>query len=224
MAGVLQCILFYGATADAVCSASRTFATGKKGRLVTAGESDATFISVHMAESDWVVIELAGSQAVNLDNEWELNSLREYYLFVSRVLWCPGFFVFIADLDYWGYEFFAQGQVFDCFLQEDNEEWAPAGFEGADCSGKVEVLVEQVPSLEPSVVAPYLVRRAAWEVSERLGSELQPAREGDEFDLFDQHAAVDFLRALGISARFGGGYFSVDSPVHCTFGRSQQRI
>src|SRR5205809_1054125 len=102
MATKLQYILFYGTTADAVCGASRSLGFGQSRLQLAAGSPD-TFLKVYTEHNNWVVAESGESSTVDLDNEWELAKLREYYLFVSKVLWCPGFFVFIADFGYWGY-------------------------------------------------------------------------------------------------------------------------
>src|SRR5687768_8202430 len=149
MTARLQHILFYGTTADPVCSALGSFRTGGR-RLLSADASSDAFIRVYREDNNWVVAEPTESALVDLANEWELSRRRELYLFVSKVLWCSGFFVFISDWGYWGYEFFANGQVLDHFLQEENEDYAPAGLRAADCSGNIALLMKHFPFLEAS--------------------------------------------------------------------------
>src|SRR5207237_6867792 len=125
---------------------------------------------------------------------------------------------------YWGYEFFANGQALDHFLQEADEDLAPAGLRGGDYSGNVALLAQHLPFLEASILAPYLVRRYTWEWAENLGSELQTAREGDEFDRFDEHLVLDFLRTLGVRVHLMNGHFVLNYATCCIISVTENSV
>ena len=146
---MLRYNLFYKTTGDAVCGALKSFYARRGKPLQLAGPEDKR-IDVHGQDNNWVV--------VALDGGWEWNERREAHLFVSQRLWCPGFLVFVYDGDYWGYEFFANGQVLDHYVQQADDGDAPIGFPGEDCLGNAEVLVQHLPFLKRSEIAPYLVQ------------------------------------------------------------------
>jgi len=172
----------------------------KEGRPLQSTGQDCQRIDFYQECDSWVV--------VSLDRGWEWKERREAQISVSRRLWCPGFLVFVYDGNYWGYEFFAHGKVFDHFVQE--AVGPSVGFPGEDCRGKPELIVEHIPSLQAEDFVPYLVQMHDWVVPE--GANI-PARPGDEFGRFEECAVVDFLRMLGVPIRLQEGYVCPQTPV-----------
>jgi hypothetical protein len=198
--------LYHAVTGGAVCGALKSF-YAHRGRPVQSFGPENKRISVHDAEGNWVVVEL--------DSGWEWKERREAQLFVSKRLWCPGFLIFTYDGDYWGYEFFDQGEVLDQFVQQQDE--ADKWFPGAETNGKPDVLVEHLRFLDIAVVAPYLVQRPSYGVPPGLEGKVRP---GDEFQRFDECAVVDFLRALGVSVQLRDDYVLVQTRTYCSLWRT----
>jgi len=150
-------------------------------------------INFYREHNGWVVVEL------DLGWEWEVS--RAVQLAVSDALGCPGFLVFVYDGDYWGYEFFDRGEAIDHFVQQSPGE--PVGFPGRDCRGNPFVLAERMPFLKVDDIAPYLVQKPEWPMSDELNI---PARPGDQSPRFGELAVLDFLRMLGVQTQFRSGY------------------
>jgi len=150
-------------------------------------------INFYREDNGWV--------AAELDRGWEWEIRREVQLVVSDALGCPGFLVFVYDGDYWGYEFFDRGVAVDHFVQKPTGE--PVGFPGRDCRGNPFVLAERLPFLKVDDIAPYLVQKPEWPMSDELNV---PARAGDGWPRFDELAVLDFLRMLGVQTQVRGGY------------------
>jgi hypothetical protein len=175
---------------------------GEAGRY--SGGCEHERIDFHQEDGGWVV--------VSLDGGWERDERREAQLFVSRRLWCPGLVVFVYDGDYWGYELFDHGEVFDHFIQESagSAAWFPG-----DSRGNAQVVVEHLPFLKTDDVAAYLVQKHDWVVP--AGADV-PARPGDQFRRFDECAVLDFLRMLGLRVGLQDGRVRLQSPVlHSAF-------
>ena len=87
------------------------------------------------------------------------------------------------------------------------------------------LLTQQFPWVRPEDVAPYLVQspttinEAGCEDADLAEYDrlTVPARPGDEFRRFDECAALDFLRLLGIRAELRDHYVTLRSPVYRTF-------
>ena len=148
-----------------------------------------------------------GWTAADLHRAWaHWPEHREALRFVSRSLGCPAFLVFVFDGDYWGYEFVADGDPIDHFVQWPEPDWIP--FPGEDGRGHAERIVERLPFLRKEEIAPYLVQRD-------MGSHLDddpmdvPARPGDEFRRFDECAVLDFLRMLGVDIQLRDHYVTL---------------
>lgn len=157
--------------------------------------------------------------------------IRERHLFVSRMLRCAGFFIFEYDGDYWGYEFFDNGEVLDRFTS--NASYRDY-FEGRDCRGDPGVLAEKLPFLNIGDIGPYLVRlpdceTVTGEEYDRLRGETDVfPRPGDQYRRWDECAVLNFIRALGIAGDFTGkwGSFEFSMPQYAEidsgdFGREQ---
>lgn len=192
--------LFHGTTAAAVYGTYVSFYE-QRGRPLQSAGTEWQAIDFHQENNGWVV--------VALDGGWEWKERREAQFFVSRRLWCPGFLVFVYDGDYWGYEFFDQGEALDHFVQEGTGQ--PIGFPGEDCRGRPEVISEHLPFLRAEDVAPYLVQMNDWAIPEGMDV---PARPGDEFRRFEECAVLDFLRMLGVCVHLQDAYVRVQSPVY----------
>lgn len=195
----LRYTLFHGVTAAAVYGAFVAFYE-QRGRPLQESGNDAERLDFYRESGDWVV--------VSLDGGWEMKERREANLFVSRRLWCPGFFVFVYDGDYWGYEFFHHGDALDQFVQEEVE--GPNWFPDRDSRGNAAVVVERLPFLCADNIAPYLVQKRDWVIPDGMDI---PARDGDQFSRFDECAVLDFLRMLGVLVDLRGSYVEVQSPV-----------
>lgn len=155
-------------------------------------------LDLHEVDQDWVCLRLG------IGWEWELR--RGAYLHVSRELSCPGFFVFVYDSDFWGYEFFHQGDVADHFMQDPNtQSWFP----GFPCTGNPELIAGRVPGLDPGEFRPYLIQHPRFDEfpdniqrwRERDRRDVK-ARPGDLYTRFHGCAVVDFIRFLGVRAEF----------------------
>lgn len=204
---MLRYYLFHGVTGETVCTALKSFY--KSFNIARDKPSEATgwnwdSIDVHAADNDWVVVEL--------DRGWEWEKRREAQLFVSKRLWCAGFLVFVYDGDYWGYEFFDHGEVFDHFVQDKEE--ASQWFKGEDCIGKAELLAEHLPFLDIHDIAPYLIQEPEHGPErEALQCKVRP---DDEFSRFDECAVLDFLRAIGVNVELQDDYVTLPSPTTCS--------
>lgn len=191
--------VFRHTTASAVYGAYLSFYESR-GRPLQVTGADWQRIDFHREIDDWVV--------VSLDGGWEWKERRELQLSVSSRLWCPGFLIFVYDGDYWGYEFFDHGEVFDRFVQEATGE--PIGFPNANCRERPDVLASHLPHLRARDIAPYLVQKHDFAIPEGMDVS---ARPGDEFRRFDECGVLDFLRMLGVDVVLQGGYVQVRSPV-----------
>ncbi len=182
-----------------------------------------------------------------MDSGWEWEIRRAALLFVSQRLDCAGFLVFVYDGDYWGYEFFNRGVALDHFVQaEEWDEGYPITWFEEDCAGDANVVARELPHLEVSDIAPYLMRDPLWatatEAEKRWNAEERmdernphsegrweaqkllnvPAREGDEFSRFEECAALDFLRMLGVRVELRERYVTFLSPKYRSFWISDQ--
>jgi len=167
-------------------------------------------IDIHEADNEWVV--------VNLDTGWERNERRDASLFVSKRLWCPGFFVLVYDF-FWGYELFDRGEIFDHFIQWPDEEEAPWLFPGEDRRGNVDVVAQHLPFLDMSVIAPYIQQQSfdySWEHRADPHARGGKVHPNDEFQRYETYVVLDFLRALGIHVGFVDNIVTLDSPIVCT--------
>jgi hypothetical protein len=181
---------------------------------------------VHEQDNRWVLVDLPMAW-----RQW--NLWRDAQLHVSSELACAGFLVFVYDGDYWGYEFFRNGQSLDQFVQVDDccdgADWFP----GRDITGNPRLLADELPQLSQEVLISYLVRDplwASWEgipdddfdgERQRRWSELKRldvvVREGDEFTRFHECAALNFVRYLGVSVTLEHHYVTWKSPVRRSF-------
>lgn len=196
---MLRYQLFRDTTAAAVYGAYVSFYT-KRGRLLQPAGMDFERIDFHHEENGWVV--------VDLDGGWEWKERREAQLLVSRQLCCAGFLVFVYDGDYWGYEFFDQGEVLDHFVQESTD--APIGFAMGDCRGNPAMLAARLPPLRAEDIAPYLVQKHAWAKPDGMD---RPARASDQYRRFDECAVLDFLRMLGVRVGVQDEYVRLPTPI-----------
>jgi hypothetical protein len=192
--------LSHGTTAAAVYGAYVSL-YAQRGRPLQLAGDEARRMDFYHENNGWVV--------VALDGGWEWKDRREVELSVSRRLGCPGFLVFVYDGDYWGYEFFNQGEVFDHFVQEDTGK--PIGFPGADCRGRPEVVAGHMPFLREEDIARCLVQKHEWVIPTGMDF---PARPSDEFRRFDECAVLDFLRILGVRVGLQEGYVEQDGPLY----------
>lgn len=193
--------LFHGVTAAEVYGAYVSF-YAERGRPLQDVGKESQQLDFYESAGGWVV--------VSLDGGWEWKERREAQLAASRRLWCPGFLVFVYDGDYWGYELFDHGEAVDHFVQEADRQvcnWFP----DEDCRGNAAVVVEHLPFLRIDDVTPYLVQSHNHARPEGLNV---PARPGDEFRRFDECAAVDFLRMLGVRVHLPDRYVRVQSPLY----------
>ncbi len=197
---MLRYNLFHGTTAAVVYGAYASFYE-QRGRPFKLSGEETQRLDFYQENNGWVV--------VSLDRGWEWKERRHAQTFASQRLWCPGFLVFVYDGDYWGYEFFDHGEVFDHFVQESSSE--PIGFPEADCRGKAEVVAEHLPFLQVEDIAPYLVQKYDWVIQAGINV---PARPGDEFRRFEECAVLDFLRMLGVRVALQGGAVRVDGSVY----------
>jgi len=199
----LRYYLFYGVASGDVGGALQAFyaVRGRPLQKTLAGTvpSDLS-LYIYTADNNWVVVEL--------DSGWEWKERREAQLFVSERLYCPSLLIFVYDGDYWGYEFLDQGKVLDHFVQQQDQ--ADQWFPGQDCSGKPEVLVQHLPFLNFSVIAPYLKQKPSYGNPPELKGKVHPH---DEFDRFDECAVLDFLRALGVRVGLQDGYVMLNSSL-----------
>jgi hypothetical protein len=192
--------LFHDTTAAAVYGAFVSFYQ-KRGRPLQLSHDDSDGYRFYREHNGWVV--------VDWDAGWEWKERREAQLLVSQRLCCPGFLIFVYDGDYWGYEFFDRGKVFDHFVQESESQ--PIWFPGEDCRGNAGVLAEHLPSIRIEDIEPYLMQMHDWVMPKDMNV---PARPGDEFRRFDECAVLDFLRMLGVPVQLRDGYVRVESSVY----------
>ena len=195
---MLRYNLFRDVTAPAVYGMLLNF-YAQRGRPLQHTGTDDERIDVHHADNSWVV--------VALDSGWEWNERREAQFYVSQHLACAGLLVFVYDGDYWGYELFNHGVVLDQFTQESND--TPIGFPNRPTQGNARIVVELLPFLCEADVAPYLVQKHDWQLPSGANTK---ARPGDEYNRFDECAALDFLRMLGVRVSVENGYVQLASP------------
>jgi len=206
---MLRYNLFRDVTAPAVYGMLQNFYTARGRPLRHTGTTDER-IDVHEADNGWV--------AVALDSGWEWEERRQAQLYVSRLLRCAGFLIFVYDGDYWGYEFFNHGMVLDQFTQESSD--APVGFPDRPTQGNAELVVEYLPFLHEADVAPYLVQKHDWQIPKGASTK---ARPGDEYNRFDECAVLDFLRMLGVAVSVQNGYVQLESPGYRSLWKQHNR-
>jgi hypothetical protein len=146
------------------------------------------------------------------DAGWEWKVRREAQLHVSRQLGVAGLLVFVYDGDYWGYELFDRGEAKDHFVQTTMDPMIT--FAGEDCTGDA-AIVARTLALNEADVAPYLARWHGWH--ERAKRADERARPGDEFTRWEECAALDFLRAIGIEVRLDGYSVEFGPPIWRSF-------
>jgi hypothetical protein len=104
--------LFHSVTAKDVFSVYSRFYSTRNATLISCNDEFKKY-ELYESDSTWTILHWNGG--------WEWKVRREAQLFVSKELNCFGFLIFVFDGDYWGYEFFNQGQVIDCFVQDTDE-------------------------------------------------------------------------------------------------------
>jgi len=178
----------------------------ERGQAVIDSGDEYWRFELHEQDNDWTVLALDGG--------WEKSVRREAALYVSRELNCTGFWFFVYDGDYWGYEMFHGGVAVDHFVQGEGstsqEELGKWWLPNQVCTGNPQVVAAAFPWLTTSDIAPYLVPATPYEdyedgnpdaliavVKNRAALNLPPCL-GDEFRLFDQCAILNFLRLLKI--------------------------
>jgi hypothetical protein len=206
---MLRYNLFRDVSAPAVYGMLQNFHTTRGRPLLHTGTADER-IDVHEAENRWV--------AVTLDSGWEWKERREAQRYLSRLLKCTGFLIFVYDGDYWGYEFFSQGMVLDQFTQERSD--APIGFPDTPSQGNPAIVVEHLPFLREEDVAPYLVQKHDWQIPQGANTK---ARPGDAYNRFDECAVLDFLRMLGVGVSVQNGYVQLNSPRYRSLWKAHHR-
>ena len=211
--------LFYGVTDKQVLAAYSDFYSKRGQQLIQEGQDQYRF-SLHRTDQDWTVLEL--------DAGWEWDVRQQAQLAVSKTLCCPGFFIFVYDGDYWGYEFFSAGNVIDNFIQSEDACDGCMWFPDKDISGNPAAVVSHLPHLCQSDLASYLVQDPVWSKHEDVDYEYQwrwdqhnlldiPVRESDEFTRFDQCAILDFLGFLGIRIKLHDDYIKLKSDISSYF-------
>lgn len=190
----------FRANAEDVCSAYASYYGRQRNEKIRFLTDSTGGLRVYSQDNGWVVVDEGTG--------WDLEGRRETYLFLSQYLWCAGFFVFVYDGEYWGYEFFDHGQVFDHFVQESVGE--PIGFPGDDCRGNSRIIAEHLPFLRVEDIAPYLVQKHNWIIPEGMDI---PARPGDEFRRFSECAVLDFLRMLGVAIELRDHRVQLKAPL-----------
>lgn len=174
-------------------------------------------------DNAWVLLELAVG--------WKWGLWRAAQSYVSRELGCAGMLVFVCDGDYWGYEFFNNGDVLDHFVQVNETAFGnEPHFPDKDCRGNPDLLTRLIPNITVEDLAGYLVRNPVWEGDypeddrwERHRQLNVPVRVGDEFPRFHECAAVDFLRYIGVSTELREGYVTWLSALHHSFRLVESR-
>jgi hypothetical protein len=198
--------LFHSVTAPAVYGMLLNFYAARGRPLQQTGTDDER-IDVHEADNNWVV--------VSLDSDWEWKERREAQLYVSQRLSCLGFLIFVYDGDYWGYEFFARGEVLDQFTQESNDR--PVGFAKLPTRGNAAILAAHLPALNETEIAPYLIQQHDWQIPAGANTKAWP---GDEYNRFDECAVLDFLRMLGICVNVHNRSVQLASPCYRSVWRA----
>jgi hypothetical protein len=208
--------LFYGVHHNDVYDAYAQFYAGIGQPLVDKGDKSRE-LAIHENENNWVVLKLDGG--------WEREVRQQAYLFTSKILSCPGFFIYVYDGEYWGFELFSNGEVIDNFVN-DTEPNSPAYYpDDGSCDGNPDVIVEQFPYLAKDDVTPYLVRKI-WPYESGMSKEEYdiwekktdvPPRPGDEYTRFAECSVLNFLRMLGIMVAVRNRYVELDAPPYRSF-------
>lgn len=217
----LRLNLYYRVDAHHVYGAYKRFYAARGRDLVESGDEFCKF-TLHETDQDWTVL--------SLDGGWEWSERRQAQLEVSRQLNCRGFLIFVYDGDYWGYEFFNSGTSLDHFVQDEEPPDGKNWFPDQSCVGSPQLLASEFPHLSEEDWAAYLVRdpvwmstcdeltdeesNARWADQKRLNA---PARPGDEFRRFDECAALDFLRFLGVRVELRDRYVTLPAPEFRSF-------
>lgn len=215
----LKLNLFRDVHHDAVLLALREFHS-RRGFELQACEYSNSSYELHEAEDNWVVL------AFPMGWNWEL--WRAAQLFVSQRLCCCGFLIFVYDGDYWGYEFFKNGESIDQFVQVEEYYTGGNWFPGLNTNGNPIQLAKELPDLSPGIIADYLVRNPGWaskidnndseserwKASQILNVPVQP---DDEFSRFDQCAVLDFLRYLGVPVALQNRHVKFMTPITTSF-------
>lgn len=214
----LRLNLFYDVDHAAVYCAYSDFYT-RRGRSFLECNDEEHF-TLHYKHQNWTVLDLDGG--------WEWVVRREAQLYVSRILGCKGFLIFVFDGNYWGYEFFKNGLALDQFVQAgdaDGMDWFP----GKPCQGDANLLSAELTFLTANNISAYLVQNPAWAQRNIFGLEDDrrrwsdrnalnvPVREGDEFARFDECAVLDFLRFLDVPIALNNHRVAVLAPKFRSF-------
>lgn len=216
--------LFYDVAAGDVYDAYKAFYRARGQDLIDHGDEVYEFV-LHATDKRWTVLLLRRG--------WEMEVRRQAQLHVSRELGCKGFWIFVYDGDFWGYEFFTDGTVLDYFTQDEENElhWYP----GNPCSGSPSLLATEFPQLSEATLSAYLVRNPVWLKNDReltvdemnaLRAEQRrldiPVRPGDEFTRFAECAVLDFLRYLGVRVDLRDHCVTFLAPIFRSFWISGQ--
>ena len=190
----------YGAQVDFCAQHGLTLSATADGR------DEYSMYTLSQEDNGWAVLGFTGWRHLELQ--------RQIQLYTSRRLWCAGILVFIHDGCYWAYELFANGQVLDrfCQLPEESAYW----FGDAPTAGNPHLVAEQFPHIRVEDVAPYVLQAPASYPAENRHVDA-PARPGDEFSRYDDCAALDFLRMLGVHITLQDGYVRLLAPPWRTF-------
>lgn len=191
--------LFHDVSTENVLGAYSSFYVARQRRLLDAG-SERQAITFHCEQNGWV--------SVDLDAGWEWKERREVQLFVSQALGCAGFLVYVYDGLYWGYEFFAGGELLDHFVQVADD--APIGFPEFDCRGSASVVAGFLPNVPVEAIEPYLVRKTSYGNPTSLNV---PPRPGDQYTRFHSCAVLNFLRMLRIGVGVEDSSVRLHAPV-----------
>jgi hypothetical protein len=202
----LRLCLFCGVGHEDVLTAYQQFYRGHNQLLLPEAFELGSYqqFEFYQRADNWVI--------VGLDGGWERSTRQAAFLSISQSLSCAGFFIYVYDGDYWGYELFSKGIIHDQFISVNDPDGpyycddVPSG-----CDGDVSLIKSHFPFLNEADISPYLVRETYPDISpdvpvseqSRQYHEYQklvdiPPRSGDEFTRFDECSVLNFLRMLGV--------------------------
>lgn len=199
----LRLNLFLDVTPEQVFDCFSDFYVRRGQALVDSGDEVFRF-NLYPKYGRWAILELDGG--------WERDVRREAYLTVSRELACKGFFIFVYDGDFWGYELFRNGEPLDHFVQDADADARGSWFPPPS-KGDANAVTAQFPWITPSDVAPYLVQKPSseefggWEWVEQKRKLDTRVRPSEKYTRLDALAFFDFMRLLGIDERFESDVF-----------------
>ncbi len=209
--------LFYEVPPEDVFDALTRFYT-RQGFVLEQPDDQAIGIEETLYDDDYAleIFEPNGGWTVmTLDRgwAWKRELRREAQLSVSSQLSCSGFLIRVYDGDYWEYELFTKGKWLDHFVQEvETSEGRPPGTNAGD----LDVLISVLPWLARDDAAPYLVQEN-WDDPEERQRLNVPARQGDEFNRFDECSVLDFLRLLGLKVNMVDHYVTLATSIQRKF-------